>query len=200
MLSEILFETSLQILTLASVVIFLLGIGMLIQPEKIEAMIAPLNRWISTDTAFQRINQPHWIERYFYRYHVPMGACITVGAIYSVYMFVIGIDGTSVLSAYQSLEQGWEALGLFEALFYLLLLLNCVAIIFGLVVIFRPSLLKKIESWSNNWVSTEELLKPLDNNFDSSNRWLPRHPRIFGLVVALGSLYILLNIGGHAIY
>jgi hypothetical protein len=74
-----------------------------------------------------------------------------------------------------------------------------VAIIFGLVVILRPSLLKKIESWSNNWVSTEELLKPLDKTIDISHRWLPRHPRVFGLFVALGSLFILLNLGGYAI-
>ncbi len=198
MLADIIFEACLLLLTLASTAVLLFGVAICILPEKIEALVAPLNHWISTEVAINRINHSHNIERFFYRHHIFMGVFIIAGALFSVYMFVIGIDGLTVISAYQRMEQSWATLGLFEALIYILLFLNCLAIMIGLVVVLRPSLLKNLENWSNNWVSTEEILKPLDANVDTSGNWLPKHPRIFGLLVALGSLYILLNLGSQA--
>ena len=77
----------------------------------------------------------------------------------------------------------------------LLVILNSIAFIIGILVFLRPSLLKSVERWSNRWVETEDTLQGLDKVHDIPANILPGKPRLFGLFVLIGALYIIYSTG-----
>jgi hypothetical protein len=84
----------------------------------------------------------------------------------------------------------------YSTVYYLLAIANLLAVVVGIVVFVRPSLLKGIEQTLNKWVTAGPGLKKLDETHEISLDVLPGgHPRLFGLAVALGGLYIMLSMG-----
>jgi len=76
-------------------------------------------------------------------------------------------------------------------LYYLLIGAMVLAFIFGVIMFIRPSALKTFERWSNYWVDTDAKLKVLDERKDLPDSILPGNPRIFGIFVIFGAIYII---------
>jgi len=63
------------------------------------------------------------------------------------------------------------------------------------VFILRPSALKSLEAWADRRISERKAIKPLEKMRLSADQFLRRHPQAVGVLVILGSLYVLLNLG-----
>ncbi len=78
----------------------------------------------------------------------------------------------------------WQALAIFLLISALLGMLS------GLLLIFRPHLLARINRVANRWISTQYINQWLDRSI-SIERWFYRHHRPMGLLIILGASYIL---------
>jgi hypothetical protein len=182
----------------------LFWIGVLLLPIALALIFAPvwtmqcsnkLNRWISTKQLFENLNRPRYQERILYRHHRTFGAMIVLLSLFSVYMLFFYSGPTETLGYFTRLVKTQFGIWLVTNCYYILLFLNVLAFFIGILVFFRPSLLKSIEHWSNRWVETENTLEGLDRVHEIPANILPGKPRIFGLIVLIGSVYILYSSG-----
>jgi len=181
-----------SVLFWAALVILCLGLGMVAVPRHILRLGQKLNRWISTDKFFQKLDTPRYGERFFYRHHLLFGSFIILGGAYIFYrfVFVFGSD-TYVLPVFTS---GNANQWLTASLVFMNILFGTLAFIFGLIVILRPSLLKRVEAGLNRWIVTEDSVKRLDRQLQSPDSVFISHPRLMGLIIVGGCMYIVVNL------
>lgn len=87
------------------------------------------------------LHRPRRIERWVYRHHRATGVLITIGAGYALFVLIASRsdDGALPTGAWSVPIVGVELL----------------AMLFGVVVFFRPSLLKSLEGAANRWIDVE---------------------------------------------
>jgi len=171
---------------------FVTGLLMLLVPGWLMRVSNRLNFWIDTSPWLHKLDEQRQFERLFYRHHLIMGILIIAGSLYSLW-FIWNLSGRGLVDLLPSFSNPVLLDILQAALVYLLLFGNLFALVIGIVVVFRPSLLKGVEAWSNRWVDSENALHSMDRRVDVVDRVIPGHPRLFGLLVMLGSLYIMSN-------
>jgi len=173
------------------VLMLAIGIIFLITPAWALSTSNKLNRWVSTKTLFDALDKPRYQERWMYRHHFISGIIIVLTACYVFYVFLIaiGMDAMVVkLTAFADSEfNKW----LYEQVFYIFLGANLIALVLGFIILIRPSLLKAIEEKSNRWFGTNEKLARLDRSIPT-DLYLG-NPRLFGLAVVLGGIYIIIS-------
>ena len=81
--------------------------------------------------------------------------------------------------------------GLLDALVLSVLLGALLAAFVSLFLLLRPSLLRDFEQASNRWVSLRRVLKPVEVRRDGVDEYMFRHGRGAGILLVLGSLYVL---------
>lgn len=166
------------------------GLLMIVMPGRMLWLNQKFDIWIDTSRWFQSLDQPHQAERIFYRHHIIMGLLIMVGAIYSLrYLWTLQQSDLLLLLPVFS-EQALAEW--FHGVISLFLLVgNGIALVVGFIVLVRPSLLKRVEVWANTWVDSGRILRRLDSRMEASNQLIARHMRLVGLLVVIGSLYIM---------
>ncbi len=141
------------------------------------------NRWISTGSFDRMLNIPINADFWFYRYRRASGLVTSAGAMYVLYFFSVQIDTTSAGSGSGGM--------FFETMVLIALLGAAFALFVSLIVLFRPSLLRKFESAANEWISLHEALKPLDLLHNNVDEFTFRHTQQVGVILVLCSVYTL---------
>lgn len=171
-----------------SLVTFVVGLMMFIAPDKIHALAARLDVSISTDEFFGKLDSTKYIDRYVYKYHYIFGLFIVVGAVYTIFMLA------PIQGEYRTLPEiinpaisNW----LYDALVLILFLFCSFVILIGFVLFFRPSAMKAFEAKMNTWKETSHLTTPLDKQRYLEQQKPLKYPKLYGFIVASGSLFIL---------
>lgn len=176
-------------------VVMVIGLWLLAFPASFLKTGNLLGRWVSTDSYFETLDRPRYQERAIYKYHKVFGGLIFLGAIYSMVMLIMQVDVTMVIDQFPVIVDGFWSEWFYTVLYYLLLAANGFAVLAGIVVFIRPSLLKDIEAVMNKWIASEQRLRKLDERHEISLAILPGNPRLFGLAVTLAGAYIMLSMG-----
>ncbi|MGH8750777.1 MAG: hypothetical protein ACREUV_03605 [Burkholderiales bacterium] len=134
---------------------------------------------------------PVRVERALYRNHRTVGALILAGASYILYLLVFNIKKNVLVSALSRNLNIYAAAWLVDALVLLLFVCVAMAAVFGLVLLIRPSLLKKPELHLNRWYIPEKRLRALGDRAVHTDELLARHTRWVGAFIVLGSVYTL---------
>ncbi|MEX2517397.1 MAG: hypothetical protein WD572_10925 [Gammaproteobacteria bacterium] len=171
---------------------FIVGLLMLLVPGWLLRVSERMNLWIDTSIWFKKLDEQRRFERLFYRHHIIMGSLIVVGSLYSLW-FLWRLYGGDELRLLVDIENWLLEEILNTTLSMLLVIGNIFALLTGLIVVLRPSLIKGLEAWSNRWVESDRVFRTLDKQLDLAEQIIPGHPRLFGLLVVLGSLYIMSN-------
>lgn len=79
---------------------------------------------------------------------------------------------------------------LFQSAVIFLLIGSVSGLLVGALLIFRPQYFQAISALLNRWISTRTLDKSLERSF-SLDPWLYRYRRFTGMLVLLGSLFVL---------
>lgn len=189
--AEILVTTFFSTLLVASLIALLTGIWLLLNPSSLRGLTKYLDHWYSLRRAMKPLEIEHHEERIFYRHHKPFGLFILIGSLYTLYRQLFSYEPTQVAGLFDfgisPQAQDWLA----ESFYLFITLGNAAALLLGLLILFRPSLLKHLEQWANRWVSTRQVMRPLDTSHGEIDALLYRHPRITGAFLTLGSLYII---------
>lgn len=178
-----------------SVLISLIGIIFIVKPGVLVQSSRKLNRWISTSGFFDALDRPRQVERIVYRYHRWFGFIILVAAGYCLYIFLMNMDMQRMIRILPVVGNPGFSEWLYEMLYYILISANTLALVAGLIMLIRPSLLKNLEAISNRWIASDKWMKPLDQPHSIPEHILPGNIRLFGLIVLIGGLYIMFNTG-----
>lgn len=173
------------------VVALVLGLAVAVHPTLLDRFERASNRRVSLRELTRPLDVPHNIDRYFYRHHRLYGAAVVVLAVALLSFLAFGRPDI----AWQSLfEPGNRAIGAIvtDAARVVLWILGLFALAVGAVVFLRPSALKAVEGWANRWLSTREALRDMEREFHGPEDWMRRHPRAWGIVIAVASALCLL--------
>jgi hypothetical protein len=186
-LKDILFRFFLTLLCGGSMVSILIGVGMLLKPERIVSLNQYFSLWLSSNKVNEHIDRPRWIERYLYRHHRLVGGFLFAGAIVVLYIFLFSYNARRI-SATMTLGRR----DLMDALIGLLLVCNVIAALVGIIVLARPSLLREIEKAANRWISIEGMMKLFNNMRYSADQYVIRYSKIAGVALVASGLYVLI--------
>lgn len=188
--SIILWQSLAIFLHIAALLGILFGLLLIFKPDLMERINRVANRWISMRHIERLLDHSISIEHWFYRHHRVLGIAIVLGAVYIIIYFGFLFDKAYAL---QYLSSKVPAILLdipLDVLVLFLLFGAAVALIAGLFVWLRPSLLRGIEAGANQWVSSRRATKVLDVPHDQLERFVARHARQIGWLLLLGSIYL----------
>ena len=168
----------------------LLGLLLIFKPQMLGYVNRVANRWISMRRISQMMDRSVSIEHWFYQHHRATGMAVVAGATYMFIYFGLLFDKTGMLQRMSSMVPAQLLDGLLDALVLSSLIGAAVALIVGLFLWLRPSLLRGIEEQANVWVSTRQATKILDVPHDQVDRFVERHAQKAGWLLLLGSIYL----------
>ncbi|MCL4472206.1 MAG: hypothetical protein M1547_14030 [Gammaproteobacteria bacterium] len=192
---EVVLQSFLALLLGGALLALVLGIWMFFQPERVFRVNQFFSQWLSSRKLTRPLSQPvYHIERRVYRHHRVFGVALLAGAGYILYSLWFRYDKAAVLDIfreYNPQQMAW----LLDSAVFLLNLTSIVALLVALCLIIRPSLLRGIEVWANRWFTTRHMEKPLEVMRMHPDEVTQRNPRVTALLLVLGGLYVLANLG-----
>lgn len=173
---------------LAGVAVALL---LILKPQLIERVDRVANRWISMRHISEWADHTVNIERWLYRHHRPLGLFMVLGAGYMLVYFGFEFDRASALNSFSAYLPNKLLLDMLLQVVVLLALAGAaVALVTGLFMGLRPSLLKGVERISNQWVSSRRATKVIDVERGSVDSFAVHHASRVGWLLLVGSIYL----------
>jgi hypothetical protein len=169
---------------------FLVGVGLLLKPEWTVLLNQYFSRSFSSDKMAERLDRPHWTERFLYRHHRLVGSALFLGATFILYVFLFSYNVRRISA---STTSGYWVL--IDALVAILAVGTVLAALVGIVVAAKPSLLREIEKSANRWIDTEGIVKLFNNMLYAPDQQILRRRKIAGVVIIASSLYVLIVLG-----
>lgn len=187
----------LVVLIAGLVLALFVGVLLLVRPQALFALNAILSRWIDTGAALSKLDQPHHIERFLYRHHRILGIMIVAGAGFVLWRWAFAYERSEVLVALGGtfVNKGLDWIP--AALETALVALHGAILIVGILVIFRPSLLKSFERTANRWQPGPPTA-PLDAVIAGMDGAVEDYPRVSGLLLVLAACWCLLALAPAA--
>ncbi|MGH8743164.1 MAG: hypothetical protein ACREUY_02700 [Burkholderiales bacterium] len=186
-----LWQTFLIVLVIGCMLSFLIGVLLLVQPQAIVRLNQYFNKWIGTEKLTSALDKPLRVEHALYRHHKLFGSLVLAGGAYVLYVLVFKISEKAVVSFFARGTNIQAVSWLMDALIVALFLAGVCAVVIGVFLIARPSLLKNFEQWVNRWYASEKGLKVLDTARFATDEWVARNTRILGLIIIVGSAYVI---------
>jgi hypothetical protein len=171
------------------------GIMLLVDVERLMRWNYALNRWFSTRQAMRPLEEPVDIKRIVYRRHRILGVLLFAGALYTLDVLAFSYRTDALVRAFRDLgDPGLLGIA-FESARIVLIVGNVAALIASVVLCFRPSLLKGLEAWGDRQFSGRASTKPLDTMHYQPDDFVRARPRVIGVLIVIGSLYVLFGLG-----
>lgn len=192
-LGGIVLQTAYLVLLAGAVLAVVLGVMLVTDSARVLRWNASLNRWVSTREALRPLDEPRDIKRFVYRHHRVIGVLVVAGAVYSLDVLTFGFQTATLARVLRGLASQ-QLLGMvLDSLRLFLIVANAAALLAGLVLTFRPSLLKGAESWADRTYTPGDAKRLEEMRFEPDN-WVSRHPRPAGVMALIGGAYVLLSL------
>jgi len=172
-----------------------IGILLLVDSERVLRWNAYMNRWISTGNAFSVLDRPRDIKRLVYHRHRVVGLLVVAGALYSVSVLAFGFGTEPLVRSFRDLASPTALRLTVDSLKLFLIAGNVAAILAGLILCFRPSLLKAVEGWADRQYGPPLANPNLDAPRYPPDEFVRAHARLAGALATLGSLFVLVSLG-----
>ena len=186
----LLLRSLLLFLMLGSVAGLLAGVALILRPEWLLRLGKFANRWVSTRHLSKSLEHPINLDYWFYRYSRVSGALLLAGAIFIIYYFITSFDKLRTANLFKNTTLSPELMeGLLDGLVLIMLVGGVLALIVGLFLLFRPSLLRGFEQKANRSASLRRALKPLEIPRSHVDEYIFRHVQLVGVLLVLGSVY-----------
>jgi hypothetical protein len=170
----------------------LLGLLLIFKPQFVERISRVANRWVSSRHISRWLDRSISIEHWFYHHHRAVGIAVVLGASYIFIYFSILFDKAYTLQRLSL--RGMLPTKLLDGLLNAMVLGSMVggaaALIAGLFLWLRPSLLRGMDEGANQWVSSRRATKVLDMPHSEVDRFVARHAQRVGWLLLLGSIYL----------
>ena len=167
-----------------------LALLLIFKPQFLERLNRVANRWVSTRHINRWLDRSVRIEHWFYQHHRAAGVVIVLGASYILIYFGFLFDKAYTLQRWSGKILAKLLDGLLDAMVLGLLVGSAVALMVGLFLWLRPSLLRGMEEVANQWVSSRRVTKMLDVPHGQVDLFIARHAQRAGWLLLVGSIYL----------
>ncbi len=188
LLLQFAYDVGIIVIGLALFLSLITGVWLLAAPQSFSRFRQVTDRWISVRPLLKPLEAPFFMERNFYRHHKLFGLFILGGSTYTLLRIRLNYSDIERWLANEMASQ--YQLWLPQSLILLLLLTNIIALLIGIFVFFRPSLLKTLEKSSNRWISSRRFLRALDLPHQTADNWLCQHHKLIASLLLLSAIYL----------
>lgn len=190
MLSEILFDTSYLFIIVGTVIGLIFGLGLIFAPATTLKINEKINTRISLREKTKTIEKPIKSEPFFYKYAKVSGLILIIGSLFvlytlatfDVYSLIPFLPKSISATTWNWLLQAGQIFFFITCSFILL---------FGFIILIRPSLVKNFEQAANHWISTRQHFSKMSTDINLANKLVNTYPRTFGSFITLFSLIVL---------
>lgn len=194
-MSAILSQLSYQVLLycvfmffiLASIFSFIVGISIALRNATMLKFFEFMNESYSVRRAMKPLNIPRFIEPLLLKQPRLLGLIISTGAAVSIYL-LMDIDPEILQPIYLGPFSYFSSLALAGYTKTFLLAGNGICVAIGLLLLFFPRILSRIEAYADRWYSLRKQTRPLAEMHLGVDRWVLAHPTVSGLTLSILSL------------
>ena len=192
---SVLLPTLIIFLFIGSLFAVAIGVGLVVRSQAMFGFIRLMNRWVSTREALKQVEIPRNIDNTLHHQRRLLGAVFLAGAVFSIAVLVQTFDVNAVAALFgRDLSPAAVQMAI-QALKWLLLVCNALAILVGLALIAFPRVLEKIEARSNRWYSSRMATRDMDVVHLTIDKWVEAHPRAAGWIIIVLAVFVALNLG-----
>lgn len=190
-------QMGLAVLGVLLVLAFAVGAAVALRPGLLDHLQAATDRRFSMRRATRPLDIPRNVDRWFYRYHRIYGAFVVALSLVLLGFLMFGAEPNAWYQVFGRQYRDIAAI-VVDAGRIVLWGLGIFTLVIGVVVFVRPSALKRFEAAANRWITPRRALRGLEREIDFPASWVARHPRGWGLAVAVVSALCLLALVLHA--
>lgn len=167
---------------------------LLFVPQRLVAFRSISDRWLTFRKPLKFLEIPRESDPFLYRNHKWMGAVAILLPLVTLYLLLYRTAEELPWSAVtrEELYMFWQ--WLYESTVIFLWISNIFALLVGVVLFFRPSLLKRFEKTANLWFSTRRSMRRLHHRYHHLDELLLNRARWTGIFMVIGAIYILVLI------
>lgn len=193
-LVSITIESILYFLVFFSLIALIIGLMLLFVPHRVAEFRSISDRWLTLRKPLKSLEVPRESDPFLYRNHKWVGAIAIILPLITIYLLLYSTAEQLPLTwvTNEELYLFWQ--WLFDSAVIFLWISNIFALSVGIVLFFRPSLLKRFEKTANLWFSTRRSMLRLQQRHNHLDELLLNRARWTGIFLVLGSLYILVLI------
>lgn len=188
----------LQVLVPALVMFFLfwsvigaaVGLGLILASAATIRMFRAVNRYVSTRVGLKPLAMPHDVGAGVRRHRRLIGAIFVLGAAYSVFALCAWFDNAAIVYGLKLRYPREFVAVVVESVRWSLIVFGLLAIAIGVMLLFFPAALTRVEAHANSWYSVRRLTLGADTMYLSLDRLVEAYPRTSGAILVVGALYV----------
>lgn len=185
-----------QLLIAGNLFTLLVGIMMLVAPQRLASMFKVTDRWVSTKRTFEPLDMVHDTDNIALRYPRALGAILVLGAAFILIRGGIfaaslsAVDGGRLLARVFGIGKippaAWEVLWISMVAFIMLGAL--LALTVGILSFYRKETLQRWSGVANRWVATHHIFDQLDRPHYGFNKLIHEKSKFWGACITAFSL------------
>ena len=193
---EIFWEIALQTVEFLTLIFGILGMTislmLLFSPHLARSLSNILNRRVNVDKHLESLDKNIEITEFFYSYHVAAGILIVAGSAFSLFFFFFSLDVTKFADILFGSQANAFPGELIIRLVTWIGKIGCLTgLVFGILLLFVPDFMKRIEDKLNSWFETKPMIEKLDKFSHDLEPFFFRQPIAVGLTGAVISFFLI---------
>jgi hypothetical protein len=184
---------AIEILTLIIAVLgMILSVMLLFSPSLTKSLSKILNRRINFEEKIGFLDKDIDIVHNFYRHHVVAGILLIGGAAFGLFFFFFSLDVAKFTRVFLGSQQyTFVPEILIDSIIWIGKVVCLIALLYGVLLVFAPGKLRRIENKLNSWFETRLLIEKIDRTDHDLDSFIFRHPIIVGAVGSFLSFFLL---------
>lgn len=172
-----------------SIFSFVVGVGLATRSPAMLRFYSFMNRGFSMRRLLKPLFKPHHIEPVLHRHLKLLGSVIIVGAATSI-LILQDIDAVVFQAVFHGTFTNETAEILADYTKSFLLGGNILCVALGLLALFFPDMLSKIEAYTDTWYTLRKQMRPLNQMHAEVDNWVLAHPTVSGITLSIMSLIL----------
>jgi len=172
-----------------SIFSFVVGVGLATRSPAMLHFYSIMNRGFSVRRLLKPLFKPHYVEPVLHKHPRLLGSAIIAGAATSIFILA-DIDAVVFQPVFHGtfINETAEVLADYTRSFLLAGNVICVAV--GLLALFFPDILTKIEAYTDKWYTLRKQMRPLNQMHSEVDNWVLAHPTVSGITLSVMSLIL----------
>lgn len=170
-----------------SIFSFVVGVSLAMRSAVMLRLFDFMNKSFSTRRAIKPLTMPHFIEPVLLKHPSQLGVGIVLGAPTSIFL-LSDINADVFQPVFLGHFSYFAAAILASYTKSFLLIGNGICVVVGLLVLFLPHLLSRIEAYTDKWYTLRKQTRPLEQMHLEVDKWILAHPTVSGVTLSILSL------------
>ena len=192
---EIFWEIGIQTIEILTLIFGIMGMTLslmlLFAPHFAQNLSNVLNRSINVDKSLEYLEKDIDISEFIYNHHIIMGMVLVAGSAFSLFFFFFSMDVSKFSGIFFGSQAHASSAEMTVSAITWIGKIGCLAgLLCGLLIMFAPETMKRIESKLNSLFETKTMIDKFEKSSHDVDSFLFRHPVAVGLTGAVMSFFL----------